>query len=103
MLGTRPVCVSEQAAATETLGWLSLKKNAPSVRASGSYRNRRCGPPSCERREALHQFDFHDGKSLIGVRVDDQAELSGKPEFRQKVRHGLDAVHGFDAAEFDPS
>ena len=28
---------------------------------------------------------------------------SGKPELRQKVRHGLDAVHGFDAAEFDPS
>jgi hypothetical protein len=64
---------------------------------------RRCGPPSCERRAALHRFDSHDGKSLIGVRVDDQAESSGKPEFRQKVRHGLDAVHGFDAAEFDPS
>ena len=51
---------------------------------------RRCGPTSCERRAALHRFDSHDGKSLIGVRVDDQAELSGKPEFRQKVRHGLD-------------
>ena len=61
-----------------------------------------CGPPSCERRAALHWFDSHDGKSLIGVRVDDQAESSGKPEFRQKVRHGLDAVHGFNAAEFDP-
>jgi hypothetical protein len=27
--------------------------------------------------------------------------MSGKPEFRQKVRHGLDAVHG-NATEFDP-
>ena len=61
-----------------------------------------CGPPSWERRAALHWFDSHDGKSLIGVRVDDQAESSGNPEFRQKVRHGLNAVHGFNAAEFDP-
>jgi hypothetical protein len=51
--------------------------------------------------EPLHQFDCHEAKSWIGVLVDFQAELSGKPELRQKVRHGLDAVHG-NAAEFDP-
>ena len=61
-----------------------------------------CRPPSCDRRAALHRFDSHQGKSWIGVRVDYQAEMSGKPEFRQKVRHGLDAVHGFDAAEIRP-
>ena len=53
--------------------------------------------------EQLRQFDSHEGKSWIGVLVDFKAELSGKPELRQKVRHGLDAVHRFDAAEFDPS
>jgi hypothetical protein len=51
--------------------------------------------------EQLHQFDSYKGKSWIGVLVDFQAKLSGKPELRQKVRHGLDAVHG-NAAEFDP-
>ena len=51
--------------------------------------------------EPLHQFDSHEGKSWIGVLVDFQAELLSKPELRQKVRHGLDAVHG-NAAEFDP-
>ena len=47
--------------------------------------------------------NYHEGKSWIGILVDYQAKMSGKPEFRQKVRHGRDAVHGFDAAEFDPS
>ena len=48
--------------------------------------------------QQLHQFDSHEGKSRIGVLVDFQAELSGKPELRQKVCHGVDAVHG-NAAE----
>ena len=54
-----------------------------------------------QRGERPHQFDSHEGKSWIGVLVDFQAELSGKPELRQKVRHSLDAVHG-NATEFDP-
>jgi hypothetical protein len=55
---------------------------------------------TCYSPQQLHQFDSHEGKSWIGVLIDFQAELPGKPELRQKVRHGLDAVYG-NAAEFD--
>ena len=65
---------------------------------------RRCGPPSCERRAPLHWFELSRRK--IFDRRPRRRSSGNRPailNFDKKVRHGLNAVHGFDAAEFDPS